>query len=195
MDTNARRLGTAHRGRRAHGYSMVEQISCLSIACILITMGVPSYRYVSQSSRVSEEVNGLLADMKYARSEALTTGQSVTVCPSHDGQTCTTGSQEWESGWIVFADPQGTGTVDSDTAILRVQPGFTGPRDVLLAPAGVFFVTYNREGFATKLPVAIDGSVTFTLHTDPVNTQWTRCLSVTPVGMITTQRVGQGGCQ
>jgi len=54
-----------------HGLSMIELISVVSIVGILLVIGVPSYRYVITSNRVSAEVNGLLMDMQFARSEAI----------------------------------------------------------------------------------------------------------------------------
>ena len=180
---------------REDGYSLLEQISIIAIASILITVSVPSYRYVTHSSRASAEINGLLADMQFARSQAITAGQPVTVCASSDSQTCAANSRDWQTGWIVFSDPDASGTVVSTTSILRAQPGFAATRDLLLAPPGISSVTFNREGFTTKLPVAVNGAVTFTLHTQPSNSQWTRCLQVSVAGMITTERARQAGCQ
>ena len=41
------------------------------IASILLAVGVPSYRYVTNSNRLSAEVNALLGDLQFARSEAI----------------------------------------------------------------------------------------------------------------------------
>jgi type IV fimbrial biogenesis protein FimT len=190
----AQRAAAARLGNNARGYSLIEQISVISIAAILITVGVPSYRYVTNSNRVTAEVNGLLGDLQFARSQAATSGQAVTVCPSSDGQTCSASSQDWESGWIVFSDPNASATVGSTAAVLRVQPSFAATHDLFLAPSSLAAVTFNREGFAMNLPIAANGAVTLKLHTQPANTQWTRCLQINVVGQVTTERAGQGAC-
>jgi len=69
----------------------------------LLVIGVPSYRYVITSNRVSAEVNGLLMDMQFARSEAIKEGRTVTVCTSLNGTSCAN-SNVWHTGWIVFMD-------------------------------------------------------------------------------------------
>ena len=45
-----------------HGLSMVELMVTISIVSILMAIGVPSYRYVTTSNRVSAEVNGLFLE-------------------------------------------------------------------------------------------------------------------------------------
>jgi hypothetical protein len=48
-------------------------------------------------------------------------------------------------------------------------------------------ITFSREGFAMNLTSA----VTFTLHDSTSKPQYTRCLSLTIVGALSTQLNGQ----
>ncbi len=176
------------------GYSLVEQVSVITIATVLMTVGVPSYRYVTSSSRVSAEVDSLRGDLEFARTEAVKKGQSVTVCPSVDGKTCSAGSQVWNTGWIVFSNPAESATVGPGSAILRVRPTFAPATDTFIPDPGTPAVTFNRMGFVSDLSNTTGGYITITLHTRPGNAQWTRCLQVSVVGMLTTERSGQGGC-
>src|SRR5882757_3251037 len=84
------------------GFTLVELMVVIMIGSILMAIGVPSYKYVTNSNRLSAEVNGLLGDMQFARSEAIKEGQSVTVCASTDQLTCSN-STDWHTGWIVLA--------------------------------------------------------------------------------------------
>jgi type IV fimbrial biogenesis protein FimT len=151
---------------------------------------VPSYKYVTNANRISGEVNGLLGDMQYARSEAIKEGQTVTVCSSTNSTSCS-GSTTWQSGWIVFSDVNGTGAVDSaaDT-ILRVQRAFP-LGDTFDANNNTQFVTFNREGFALNLK---NPPITVTLHAAVPATATTRCLQITIVGQLTTETAGTGAC-
>jgi len=99
---------------------MIELLVVIMIVSILMGVGVPSYRYVTNSNRLSAEVNGLLGDMQLARSEAIKQGLSVTVCASKDQVSCSQ-SSDWSSGWIVFTDPGDVGVKDADETILRTQ--------------------------------------------------------------------------
>jgi type IV fimbrial biogenesis protein FimT len=173
----------AHRG-----FTLLELLTVMTVAAILIAVAVPSYRYVTSANRIAAEVNGLLGDMQYARAEAIKEGQTVTVCVSGNGTSCSAATT-WNSGWIVFSDVNGDHTVANGTdAILRIQSTFTGS-DTFTANNGVSYVTFNREGFATGAGIA-NGAL-ITLHANPNNNDATRCLSVTLVGLMTVQRHNQ----
>jgi len=169
--------------RRHGGFSITELMVVVAIVAILLGIGAPSYRYITNSYRMSAEVNGLLGDLQYARAEAIREGQYVTACVSNDGVSCT-GDTDWAKGWIVFSDPNNNQTVTA--GVLRVQGAFTGTTpDTFIADGNVSAVTYNREGFATTAAGIV--GTTLTLHDSTANSAWSRCLVITGVGLMTTQ--------
>jgi len=180
------------------GFTLTELAVVMIIAAILLGIAVPSYRYVSYSNRVSSEVNALLGDLQFARSEATREGQTVTVCPADATLTqCVANSTAWQSGWIVFSDVNNNATIASAGDILRVKAAFTGrPQDTFISDHALSFISFNREGFATAFPPAAQGYVTLTLHTTPNNAQWTRCLQIFTTGMMGTEKTTdpQGNC-
>src|SRR5580692_2979190 len=106
------------------GFTLMELLMTIAIAAIVATIGIPSFQYVTNSNRVAGEVNGLLADLQFARAEAIKEGQPVTVCMSKGGVTCDTTGNAWNSGWIVYSNPTGNGantTIPSAGSILRIQ--------------------------------------------------------------------------
>jgi len=66
--------------KRERGFTLAELMVTLTIMGILFAIGVPSYRNVTKSNRLSAEINGLLGDLQSARSEAIREGQQVSVC-------------------------------------------------------------------------------------------------------------------
>src|SRR5579864_2306832 len=109
-----------------HGFTMVELVVVICIVGMLIGIGAPSYKYFTTANRISSEINGLLGDLQFARAEAIKEGQTVTVCASSDGATCS-GVATWTTGWIAFSDSGTIGTFDAATdVLLRVQKGLTG---------------------------------------------------------------------
>jgi type IV fimbrial biogenesis protein FimT len=172
-----------------HGFTMIELIVVTSIVGILLAIGAPSYRYVTTANRVASEVNGLVGDLQFARAESIKQGLTVSVCSSTDGATCS-GSSTWTNGWIVFTDVGTVGTVDAATdVVLRVQ-GKLPSNDSLAADNTINTVTFNREGFARNLP----GTVNITLHDSTSTPSYTRCVSITIVGALSTLHSGVGGC-
>jgi type IV fimbrial biogenesis protein FimT len=167
------------------GFNLTELIIVVAIVAILLSVGVPSYRYITNSYRMSSEVNGLLGDLMYARAESIKEGQGVTVCVSLDGVNCA-GNTSWQNGWVVFSNPNGAANPPAGS-ILRSQGQFTtsgGVSDTFSASNGVSAVTYNREGFATAAGFL---ATTITLHDSTNNAVWTRCLLISPVGTLTTE--------
>lgn len=180
--------------RKTAGYSLIELMTVIAIAVILMSVGVPSYRYVTNSNRVTAEVNSLYMDLELARSTALERGMPVTVCPSTDHQNCLSSSQIWQSGWIIFSDLNGNGVVDPGEEVLVARAALSSSTDTFLSGPDVYAVTFNREGFATNLPGAITGYTTITLHTQPQSPAWTRCIQISTLGMLTTEHASQGDC-
>lgn len=163
------------------GFTLIEAISVIAIVAILFAIGVPSYRSVRASARVSTEVNGLLGDLQYARSEALKQGLTVTACVSVSGASCSN-STLWQRGWIVFSDENGNGTVDSNETVLRVQRAFTEGDTV---NAGTLkAITFNRDGFALNLP---NTGALLIVRDSSTNKSVTRCLAIAVSGMMKTQ--------
>jgi type IV fimbrial biogenesis protein FimT len=164
------------RLRRSPGFTLVEMIVVCGIVALLLAIGVPSFRYVTTSNRATTEINGLLADLQFARSEAIREGQQIDVCATTNGTSCVTSGTTWNNGWLV----------KSGTNILRIQPVFSS-QDTLQSDNSIKVVSFSREGFTSGLPSAI----TFTLNDSTSNAQYRRCLSLTIIGALSTQIGGK----
>ncbi len=172
---------------REAGFTLTELMVTLTIVAILMGIGVPSYKYITKSDRVSTEINGLLGDLQFARGEAIREGETVNVCPAADTTytSCATTATTWSGGWLVWADLNGNGSVDAPGEVLRVGQAFAahGSTDTLgWNNATVTAVAFNREGFAPTL----GGPTAYTLHDSTSNPTYTRCLTLQISGLTTT---------
>ena len=177
---------SAANRRRRSGFTLIELIMTITVAAILLAIGVPSFKYVTSANRASSEINALLGDMQFARGEAIKEGQTVTICAAANGAPPCLGTTTWQSGWIVFSDIAGTGVYGGLDVLLKMQKTFSST-DVLNADNGITSVTFSREGFTSSLP----GPVIFILQTNPVDANYTRWLTATIVGALSTQIDGQ----
>jgi type IV fimbrial biogenesis protein FimT len=169
------------------GFTIVELMMVVVIVAILLAIGVPSYRYINNSYRMSAEINALVGDLMYARAEAIREGQDVAVCVSSDGLTCS-GATTWNSGWIVFPDPAGNGSGDVPASVLHVQQAFTGTNpDTFTLSNPISSIIFNREGFAQGDAGVAFAATQFTLHDKTANSAWTRCLLISAQGMLQTE--------
>jgi type IV fimbrial biogenesis protein FimT len=168
------------------GFTIFELLMVIAIVGIIAAIGTPTFKYVTASNRVANEVNSLLGDIQFARSQAVKLGQTVTICASTDQLQCS--NVGWQSGWIVFLDLNGDKHVDPNETIVRAQPAFSGT-DTFAATPAYSAATYNRMGYA---PTGSANTLNIKLHDSTGNTQWTRCLAINPIGSAVTERYGAG---
>src|SRR5437868_6129720 len=72
---------------RQCGFSLYELIITLAIACGLTLASIGLYSLV-RDQRLTSEINQLLGHLALARSEAITRGYRVALCPSADNRRC-----------------------------------------------------------------------------------------------------------
>jgi type IV fimbrial biogenesis protein FimT len=174
--------------RRDSGYTMLELVMTVAIVAILGTIAIPGFKFVTSSNRVATEVNGLLGDIQFARSQAVKEGLSVTICTSTAPYTACTNT-DWELGWIVFLDSNGDQAVNAGEVVVRTQPAFAGTDTFIATPNTFHALTFNRMGYA---PTGLLTAINVTLHDSTSNTNWTRCVAINPIGSAVTERHGFG---
>ncbi|MGL5047643.1 MAG: GspH/FimT family pseudopilin [Shewanella sp.] len=83
------------------GFTLVELMVTVAIAAILLTIGVPSFTALYQSSRSSTEITKIANIFTFARNQAVNYGTTVTVCPYGEA-ACGT---DWQKGFTVYIEP------------------------------------------------------------------------------------------
>ena len=85
------------------GFTLIELLVTLAVMGIVLAIGVPSYRELIRSNRLTTQINEFSASLNLARSEAIRRGIRVAV-RKREG--------EWESGWQIFTDLSNNGAFD-----------------------------------------------------------------------------------
>lgn len=98
------------------GFTLIELLVTVAVLIVLLVVGVPEYRRMTENNRQVAAINAIVGDLNLARTEAVKQGRTVTLCGSTDGATCNTAN--WESGWIVFIDFDREADIDAGDVLI-----------------------------------------------------------------------------
>jgi type IV fimbrial biogenesis protein FimT len=116
--------------RMERGFTLVELMVAVAVAAIVAAFAAPSLRTFMQHNRVAAQSNSVMADLQFARGQAVSTHSYVSVCPlaAAGGTTCDTADGNYDQGWIVFATTAPGAAYDgvaSDLLRVEVAPSTT----------------------------------------------------------------------
>jgi type IV fimbrial biogenesis protein FimT len=138
---------------RRNGFTLLEMLVVIAVAAILVTLSLPSWHHFVERTQVTTQINELLGQIRYARSEAVRRGKRVVICKSKNQTQCTDGDEDWDRGWIVFVDADGNSTLKVDKEDILLQHRRSRESTILRA---------NRGNFSLK-PIGTATSGTWTL--------------------------------
>jgi type IV fimbrial biogenesis protein FimT len=107
--------------RYSAGVTLIELLVVMAISAVLMGVAAPGLRDWISRRAAASAAEALVADFRFARSEAIKRSDFVTICRSTDGRTCAPASASWHSGWIVFVTRVLPGPDATDGILLRVQ--------------------------------------------------------------------------
>jgi type IV fimbrial biogenesis protein FimT len=156
------------------GFTVLELMITLSIASILLIIGVPSFQQFTMKQHMSAAIASLHNDLLMGRSEAVYRNARVIACPGSPAEGCS-GSNHWSIGWIVFADSNGDRQRQEGEAIVRHGNAFenldirgsAGRSDIRFLPDGsapgsnasITFCGRGGPGKARKLVISNLGRI------------------------------------
>jgi len=177
------------RQREELGFTLLELITTVTVAAILMTVAVPSFFNTMRNSRAAANANELVSALSVARSEAIRRGARVSVCRSSNGTTCNMAAgASWANGWIVFVDTGGSDTAapPNPTAanILRVWPAVSGNAAITTESSGaddVPWVRFLPRG-TVRVPAGVTTPVTYEIRVDGCQGDQARQIQLNTIG-------------
>ena len=166
-----------------HGFTLIELMITLSIASILLSVAVPSYRSFVQDSLLITQSNNFYFALALAKSEAIKRNTRITICPSTSGTNCTA-SNIWSNGWVVFVDNNNSRTIDAGEEILQVSYAFSGGNTLKTSLAGT--IMFRPDGFSPG------SAATFSLCDDR-GSNYSKSIVLSNQGRFRTE-TGTGSC-
>lgn len=149
MSTKPYRGGCAERPWK-DGFTLVELIVTMSLAAIVLAIAVPNFQNLIRGYGLTATANDFVAFFNLTRSEAIRRGSSVSLCKTANGAACTTAGG-WEGGWMVFADPNANGVIDSGEEVVKVHESLGG-QSTFSSSSGTAgsLITFSGSGFVTQ---------------------------------------------
>jgi len=180
-----------HKSPRDKGFTLVELMVTLAILVILLAIGVPAMQRFLTGRLAIANADAMASGIKYARSEALKRGQTVSMCLTTTANTvaptCSTSTQNWSSGWLVYVDPTGACAFNNTQLLVRVQQQFTNGGAVN-GDATRRCLTFTPDG----LSVGSNGTFSV-MSPDSSDTGAKRCIVLNRQGRVQVVLPGSDG--
>lgn len=101
---------------RNNGFTLIELMVVIALLAIAVSVAVPSFQTMILNNRLTTSTNALLSGLQLARSEAVTTRTTITICGANAAQDDCIDSTNWSNGTLIR---QGT-------TLIRIIPPVAG---------------------------------------------------------------------
>lgn len=171
---------------RLRGFTLIELMTVIAIAAILMTVAAPSFIEFQRNSALTSTTNTLTAALNSARSEAMKHGSFAMVVPRV--------GTDWASGWRVFVDKNLDQVFDAGDQLVLEQdalPVFLTITGNGAAADASPYVLYNGSGYSRTRNGGF-GALTFSIRRNDVSANraddQTRRLVVSRTGRVRSCR-------
>ena len=129
--------------KKISGLTLIELLVTVAVVMVLLVLGVPQFRTITASNRLTTSINLLQGDLAFARTEAIKRGMPVTISSA---------ATNWATGgWTTAVAISGGDT-------LRISPPLTNMQQLTSTETEI---TFNADGRLDG-----GGTVRFTLCDD-----------------------------
>jgi type IV fimbrial biogenesis protein FimT len=150
------------RAKIIRGFTLPELMITLGIVAIVLSTAVPAVNTTIRNNRLASQLNSVMADIHFARSEAAKRDVRVIMCrsidPNLNNPTCSGDERTWTTGYIIFADDgnYSNNTYEPGTDIL-LRRGQQPTADVRMRTNGIWdnALEFNSNGSTNEGGIAI----------------------------------------
>jgi type IV fimbrial biogenesis protein FimT len=117
----------SRRRTQGFGFTLVELLITITIAAILLAIGIPSFKSFTANQQVKNATFDLSSMLRFARSEAIKRNNNVVVTPV---------SSAWKNGWTITVTVSGTTTTLGQHDAFATGVSVTGPTTITYSGTG-----------------------------------------------------------
>ena len=111
--------------RPVKGFTLIEAVVVMTVAAILLAIAIPAWSHARAAANAGAVRADLAASLLDAIRHSSIAGTEVVICPALSSGFCS-GSTNWDSGWIVFADINGSRMPDANETRLAGSDALPG---------------------------------------------------------------------
>jgi len=167
---------------RTAGFTLIELVVTISIAAVLLMIGVPSFVGFQRNSELTSATNSFVAALGAARGEAMKRGQHAVVVPRQNN--------DWATGWTIFVDTDNNQQFNgSDVLIVQqgAMPSYFTATGQGTAQGSSAYVMFNPSGY-TQTSASTFQSATLKIERNDISgaqkTSQTRIVVVAKTGRV-----------
>ncbi|QYJ78069.1 GspH/FimT family pseudopilin [Shewanella acanthi] len=128
--------------RLSYGFTLIELLVTITVAAILLAIGIPSLVDFYTRYRADSNVKQIQQTLMFARNHAISLGRKVSVCALVESKC----SYNWQVGVSVFIDANENNQFDGDDSLLNVINAFSS-QDTVSSNRIVF--RFRADGLAS----------------------------------------------
>jgi type IV fimbrial biogenesis protein FimT len=184
--------------RQSAGFTIIEVMVTLALLGAVLAIGLPNLREFLTRGQVSTITTEFASDASRARTEAISRNSCVTMCMSSNTSnalsggtpTCATAGQNWQAGWILFANPSCSGTQNSpvtnnSTLISVRQKGDSKFTLEQASGSALRRITFDSRGLAAGVSKNLS-----LIYNEDINSVHDRSICLSYAGRITIKTYG-----
>lgn len=95
--------------RRPRGFTLIEVMVVMTIAAVMLGIGMPALQELLVDQRVRGAASDLMSDITFARAKAIENSRRVYIQRT---------GTDWKDGWRVFVDLNGNNSFDANEILL-----------------------------------------------------------------------------
>jgi len=111
-------------GMQSFGFTLIDLITTLSVLCVLLGIGLPSFTGQIHATRVKTATQHLLESLELTRSQAVFSNNRTTIRKQNN----------WEDGWEVFIDKNNDGIPNGNEKTIQKHDKLNGVRIIANNP-------------------------------------------------------------
>ena len=94
------------------GFTIIELIITVALLATMLAVAVPGFANLFQNNALATASNRFVSSISLARNEAISRNTDVIMCNINISNTACATNGQWESGWVVWVDLDGDGTIE-----------------------------------------------------------------------------------